>query len=103
MQTLQALHDEAELAHLDLTSNNVMFSSFSGLFKVSDVRVIDFGFAQDSPGQGLIHDAVMMRLGVLFGLSVSALLTAIAASASAPWQTMLLILVGLNMVWHTQL
>ena len=68
MQTLRVLHGEAELAHLDLTSNNIMFSSPSGRLKVSDLRVIDFGFAQDSPGQRLsmtcflLYKLVLLRM-----------------------------------------
>lgn len=46
MQTLERLHVEALLCHMDLTSTNVMLQAYNSTYTWDSVRLIDFGFAQ---------------------------------------------------------
>ena len=45
-QTLEALHDRAHYAHLDITSNNIMLLSASNTDEWDDIRLLDLGLAQ---------------------------------------------------------
>jgi serine/threonine protein kinase len=62
-QTLQDLHSKAGIAHLDLTSSNVMLRADGVLWDT--MRLIDFGFAQVcSSGQLII---TVIRKSCLWG------------------------------------
>ena len=56
-QTLEALHDRAHYAHLDITSNNIMLRHSCPPDEWDDVRLLDLGLAQKcmTGGSSLPH------------------------------------------------
>ncbi|DBA70721.1 TPA: hypothetical protein ACH3X2_012092 [Trebouxia sp. C0005] len=65
LQTLQDLHSKAGIAHLDLTSSNVMLSANGGLW--DHIRLIDFGFAQTCSSDPNVADILPVGATLYFG------------------------------------
>ncbi|KAL0051930.1 hypothetical protein WJX82_004696 [Trebouxia sp. C0006] len=65
LQTLQDLHSKAGIAHLDLTSNNLMLRADGGLW--DHIRLIDFGFAQTCKSDPTVTDILPVGATLYFG------------------------------------
>ena len=55
---MQDLHSKAGIAHLDLTSSNVMLCANGGLW--DHIRLIDFGFAQTCKSSKSVITSITM-------------------------------------------